>query len=145
MAALTHERQSRALEPAHAFDIIGASAQLRAADGGYTMVHESARLQICVYALVGPEPDHQRVNADDKLYIALEGTGMLDVDGEQLELREGHAAFIPAGARHCFSAYEHLTVLAILTAAQSSASTTSTRPISTTTSALARSGTRPFG
>jgi mannose-6-phosphate isomerase-like protein (cupin superfamily) len=39
---------------------------------------------------------------------------MLDVGGEQLELREGHAAFVPAGADHCFSAYEHLTVLAIL-------------------------------
>ena len=33
--------------------------------------------------------------------------------GEQLELREGRAAFIPAGANHCFSSYEHLTVLAI--------------------------------
>jgi mannose-6-phosphate isomerase-like protein (cupin superfamily) len=39
---------------------------------------------------------------------------MLEVDGEELELREGHAAFVPAGAEHCFSAYEHLTVLTIL-------------------------------
>jgi mannose-6-phosphate isomerase-like protein (cupin superfamily) len=54
------------------------------------------------------------MNADDELYIVLEGSGMLDVDGEQLELREGGAAFVPAGADHSFSAYEHLTVLAIL-------------------------------
>jgi mannose-6-phosphate isomerase-like protein (cupin superfamily) len=101
-------------DAAHAFDITGAKARLCAADGGYEIVHESRRVQICVYALVAPEPDHQRINADDELYIVLEGSGMLDVDGEQLELREGHAAFVPAGAHHCFSAYEHLSVLAIL-------------------------------
>ena len=43
----------------------------------------------------------------------LEGSGVLDVDGESVELREGHAAFVPAGADHRFSAYEHLAVLVI--------------------------------
>ena len=114
MTMLTQQPQRQALDPAHAFDINGAKARLCAADGGYELVHESTRLQICVYTLVAPEPDHQRMNADDELYIVLEGSGMLDVDGEQLELREGGAAFVPAGADHSFSAYEHLTVLAIL-------------------------------
>ena len=54
------------------------------------------------------------MNEGDELYVVLEGTGTLDVGGEQLELREGHAAFVPAGTDHRFSAYEHLTVLAIL-------------------------------
>ena len=103
-----------ALTPAHAFDITGAKARLCAADGGYEIVHESRRLQIRVYTLVAPEPDQRRVNAGNELYIVLEGRGILDVDGEQLELSEGHAAFVPAGTDHRFNAYEHLSVLAIL-------------------------------
>jgi mannose-6-phosphate isomerase-like protein (cupin superfamily) len=113
MTALGHQLQRRVIEPAHAFDITGAKARLCAGDGGYEIVHESARLQIFVYALVAPEPDHRLLNAEDELYIVLEGSGMLDVDGDQLELREGRLAFVPAGADHCFTAYEHLTVLAI--------------------------------
>ena len=114
MTTLAQRPQRQAPDPAHAFDITGAKARLCAADGGYELVHESTRLQICVYRLVAPEPDHQRTNANDELYIVLEGSGMLDVEGEQLELLEGRAAFVPAGADHRFSAYEHLTVLAIL-------------------------------
>jgi mannose-6-phosphate isomerase-like protein (cupin superfamily) len=100
-------------ESARAFDFSGAKARLCAGDGGYETVHESRRLQVCVYALVAPEPDHEHVNAYGEIYIVLEGSGMLEVEGEQLALREGHAAFVPAGANHSFSAYEHLSVLAI--------------------------------
>jgi mannose-6-phosphate isomerase-like protein (cupin superfamily) len=114
MTSPVKELQDDTLDSTHAFDIAGARARLCAAEGGYEIVHESRRLQICVYALVAPEPDWQRVNVDDELYIVVEGTGMLDVGGEQLELREGCAAFVPAGATHRFAAYEHLTVLAIL-------------------------------
>jgi mannose-6-phosphate isomerase-like protein (cupin superfamily) len=106
--------QSQAPDRPHAFGVTEAKARLCAADGGYELVHESKRLEICVYTLIAPEPDHQRVNDDDELYIVLEGRGTVDVGGERLELREGQAAFIPAGADHCFSSYEHLTVLAIL-------------------------------
>ena len=111
MTAVANMSQRRT---AHAFDINGPIARLCAADGGCEIVHESTRFQIYVYALVAPEPEDMRVHADDTLYIVLEGSGMLDVDGETLDLREGHAAFVPAGADHRFSAYEHLTVLTIL-------------------------------
>jgi mannose-6-phosphate isomerase-like protein (cupin superfamily) len=104
----------QALDRPCVFDIADAKARLCATDGAYELVHESNRLEVCVYTLIAPEPDLERINNDDELYIVLEGRGTLDVGGEQLELREGHAAFIPAGADHCFSAYEHLTVLAIL-------------------------------
>jgi mannose-6-phosphate isomerase-like protein (cupin superfamily) len=114
MTALANLSQRRTVDPAHAFDIAGPKARLCDADGGYEIIHESTRFQICVYVLVAPEPDHKRTNTDDTLYVVLEGSGMLDVDGEQLELREGHAAFVPAGADHRFSAYEYLTVLTIL-------------------------------
>jgi mannose-6-phosphate isomerase-like protein (cupin superfamily) len=103
---------ARSLPPAHAFDVTGAAARLRER-GGYEVVHESPGLQIGVYVLVAPEPDHQRPHADDEVYVVLEGYGTLDVEGTKVELREGHAAFVPAGANHQFVAYEHLVVLVI--------------------------------
>ena len=104
----------RVLDAAHLFDVDGPKARLCATGtGGLEIVHESTLLRVGVYALVAPEPDHQSVNDADELYIVLEGSGMLEVEGELLELREGHAVFVPAGAHHRFSAYEHLSVLAI--------------------------------
>ena len=50
------------MDSARAFDITGAKARLCVAAGGYETVHQSLRLQVYVYALVAPEPDHQRVN-----------------------------------------------------------------------------------
>ena len=43
----------------------------------------------------------------------IEGSGALEIEGEQVELREGHAVFVPAGAEHRFVGYEQLSVLVI--------------------------------
>jgi mannose-6-phosphate isomerase-like protein (cupin superfamily) len=101
------------LPPAHPFDINGARRRLAESGGGYEIVHESPGLEIGVYVLVAPEPDRQQAHEDDEVYVVLEGTGVLDVEDERVELREGHAVFVPAGAEHRFSAYEHLAVLVI--------------------------------
>ncbi len=81
--------------------------------GGYEVVHRSPGLEIGVYALAAPEPDRQQPHDDDEVYVVLEGTGVLDVEGESVALREGETAFVPAGAEHRFSAYEELVVLVI--------------------------------
>jgi mannose-6-phosphate isomerase-like protein (cupin superfamily) len=101
------------LVPAHPFDIEGAKERLREAGGGYEIVHSSPGLEIGVYVLVAPEPDRQQPHADDEVYVVLEGTGVLDVERVPVDLREGHAVFVPAGADHRFSAYEQLAVLVI--------------------------------
>jgi mannose-6-phosphate isomerase-like protein (cupin superfamily) len=98
---------------ADAFDIAGVKDRLRAAGGGYEVVHKSEGLELGVYVLVWPEADHQQPHADDEVYVVLEGSGVLDVEGTAVELREGHAAFVPAGAEHRFTAYEQLSVLVI--------------------------------
>jgi mannose-6-phosphate isomerase-like protein (cupin superfamily) len=97
---------------AHAFDIKRAKERL-AEQGGYEVVHATPGLEIGVYVLVAPEPDRQSPHADDEVYIVLEGRGTLDVEGERIELQEGSAAFVPAGAEHRFIGYESLTVLVI--------------------------------
>jgi len=107
------DRPARTLEAAHAFDIEDAKRRLAAANGGYEVVHESAGLEIGVYVLVAPEPYRQQPHDDDEVYVVLEGSGTLDVDGTTVDLREGHAVFVPAGAEHRFSGYEQLSVLVI--------------------------------
>jgi mannose-6-phosphate isomerase-like protein (cupin superfamily) len=97
----------------HAFGVGSAVERLRAAGGGYEVVHESPGLELGVYVLVAPEPDRQQPHDDDEIYVVLEGTGVLQVAGEEVPVREGSAVFVEAGAEHRFSAYEHLSVLVI--------------------------------
>ena len=101
------------LLPAHPFDIEGAKERLREAGGGYEVVHASPGLEIGVYVLVAPEPDRQQPHADDEVYVVLEGSGTLEVEGERVDLREGQAVFVPAGADHRFVGYEQLALLVV--------------------------------
>jgi mannose-6-phosphate isomerase-like protein (cupin superfamily) len=87
--------------------------RLVAAGGGYEIVHTSPGLEVGVYVLVAPEPDHQSAHDDDEVYVVLEGRGELTVEGETTTLDEGEAAFVPAGADHRFTGYEGLSVLVI--------------------------------
>jgi len=107
------ERIATSLAAAHAFDIEAVKQRLRDGSGGYEIVHESPGIEIGVYVLVAPEPDRQQPHADDEIYVVLEGTGTLDVAGKAVELRQGHAVFVPAGVDHRFSGYEQLSVLVI--------------------------------
>jgi mannose-6-phosphate isomerase-like protein (cupin superfamily) len=97
----------------HSFEIATARQRLAEAGGGYEVVHESAGLELGVYVLVAPEPDRQQPHEDDELYVILEGTGVLQIAGEEVPVQEGSAVFVEAGADHRFTAYEHLSVLVI--------------------------------
>ncbi len=96
-----------------ALNIEATRRRLETAGGGYEVVHESPGLEIGVYVLVAPEPDHQQPHADDEVYVVLEGRGVLEVEGEEIVVSEGRAAFVPAGADHRFTGYEGLSVLVV--------------------------------
>ena len=113
MSAVPEGGTGQPLPPAHPFDVDGARERLVAAGGGYEIVHASPGLELGVYVLVAPEPDRQQPHVDDEVYVVLQGTGVLEIEGERVELRGGHAVFVPAGAEHRFSAYEQLAVLVI--------------------------------
>lgn len=81
--------------------------------GGYEIVHSSPGLELGVYVLVAPEPDRQQPHEDDEVYVVLEGRGTLEIEGESVDLREGQAVFVPAGAEHRFVGYENLSVLVV--------------------------------
>jgi len=97
----------------HAFEISAVRERLRESGGGYEVVHESPGLELGVYVLVAPEPDRQQPHEDDEVYVVLEGTGVLEVEGDTVPVKEGSAVFVEAGADHRFSAYEHLSVLVL--------------------------------
>jgi mannose-6-phosphate isomerase-like protein (cupin superfamily) len=96
-----------------ALDIDASRRRLEASEGGYEIVHESPGLEIGVYVLVAPEPDRQQPHVDDEVYVVLEGRGVLTIEGESVEVSEGKAAFVPAGADHKFTGYEGLSVLVV--------------------------------
>jgi mannose-6-phosphate isomerase-like protein (cupin superfamily) len=102
----------------HPFDVLQVARRLSAGNGGYEIVHESPGLEIGVYVLVAPEPDRQQPHEWDEVYIVLEGHGTLQVEEEQVELKEGGAAFVKAGAEHRFVGYEGLTVLVVFEKAE---------------------------
>ncbi len=76
-------------------------------------MHTSPGLEVGVYVLVAPEPDRQQPHEDDELYVVLEGSGVLEVEGVETPVREGSAVFVEAGADHRFTGYEGLSVLVI--------------------------------
>ena len=102
-----------ALVPAHPFDVEAAKKRLAAAGGGYEVVHSSPGIEMGVYVLVAPEPDRQQPHEDDEVYVVLEGTGVLTVEGTEVRVKEGDAVFVEAGADHRFTAYEQLALFVV--------------------------------
>ena len=97
----------------HPFAVGSVVERLRTAGGGYEVVHESAGLELGVYVLVAPEPDRQQPHEQDEVYVVLEGSGVLEVEGVATPLEVGGALFVAAGDEHRFTAYEQLALLVI--------------------------------
>ena len=110
---MTFPAPRSALLAAVPFDVERAAKRLEASGGGYEIVHTSPGLELGVNVLSAPEPDHQEPHEDDEVYVVLDGRGVLDVDGTPTPLEPGQAVFVPAGARHQFTGYDHLSVLVI--------------------------------
>jgi len=98
---------------AHPFDVEATRVALLERGGGYEVVHSSPGLEIGVYVLVAPEPDRQQPHAEDEVYVVLEGSGVLEVEGTATPLSEGMALFVVAGAEHRFTSYEQLALLVV--------------------------------
>lgn len=108
--SLINALSARAAMP---FEIASVKERLELEGGGYQIVHASPGLEVGVYVLVAPEPDRQQPHADDELYVVLDGHGVLEIEGVPTSLEVGQAVFVPAGANHGFTAYEHMSVLVI--------------------------------
>ena len=103
------------MTPALPFDVHEVAKRLVDAGGGYEIVHASPGLEVGAYALVAPEPDRQQPHEDDEIYVVLDGTAVLEVDGRRTELSEGDGIFVPARAEHRFTGYDRLSLLVVFT------------------------------
>jgi mannose-6-phosphate isomerase-like protein (cupin superfamily) len=101
-------------------EITVAQRKLIEAGGGYEVLHRSPGLELGVYVLVAPEPDRQQPHEVDEVYVVLDGRGRLEVESDSVDLAEGQAVFVRAGADHRFTGYEHLSVLVIFAGSGSS-------------------------
>jgi mannose-6-phosphate isomerase-like protein (cupin superfamily) len=102
------------------FDVESAATRLGEAGGGYEVVHESPGLELGVYVLVAPVPDRQTPHAYDEVYVVLEGSADIEVDGETRSIAEGDALFVAAHAEHRFSRYQAVSLLVIFNGPHSS-------------------------
>ena len=101
------------------FDVAGTATRLAERGGGYEVVHTSPGLEIGVYVLVAPEPDHQAAHAFDEAYVVLTGEGEFEVEGQRRPVMRGEGIFVPAGVDHRFHAYEELSLLVVFNGPQS--------------------------
>lgn len=51
--------------------------------------------------------DYQVPHHQDELYVVVQGSGVLDVNGDTFSFSEGDALFVPAGASHKFVKFSH--------------------------------------
>lgn len=72
------------LEPTVAVEVARVNERLEAAGGGYEVVHTSPGLEVGVYVLVAPEPDRQQPHEEDELYLVLDGSGVLEIEGDSV-------------------------------------------------------------
>ena len=100
-------------KPSHAFEIEQVRRRGGGGAGGEGIGDPTPPPEIGVCHHVAPEPDHQQPHADDEVYVVLEGSGVLNVEGEAIPVAQGQSVFVPAGAVHQFTAYEGLSVLVI--------------------------------
>jgi mannose-6-phosphate isomerase-like protein (cupin superfamily) len=94
-------------------DVEAVRQRLEASGGGCEVVHSSAGLELGVYVLVAPEADRQQPHEDNEVYVVLDGSGALEIEGETVPLERGQALFVPAGADHRFVGYVGLSLLVV--------------------------------
>lgn len=65
--------------------------------------------------LFAPEGnDYQTPHTQDELYLVIEGSGVLEVEGTEFSFERGDALFVKAGEKHRFTRFEKgLTMWAV--------------------------------
>ncbi len=89
----------------------------------YRAFVQQSSMEAGIYQLAPGATDEQDTHARDELYVVLEGTATLEVDGTQQAVSPGSMAWVHAGVRHRFSGFSAgLRVLVIFANAATSAS-----------------------
>ena len=104
------------------FEIADLMAQQSEQDGFWYEFLRSPKLYCGLYVLPAGTKDPQQPHADDEVYYVVKGSGVIQVNGEDMPLQEGSIVFVAAEADHHFhSITEDLTLLVFFEASGSSA------------------------
>ena len=87
--------------------------RLEEGNGGYEIVHTSPGLEVGVYVLVAPEPDHQQPHEDDELYVVLDGRGHADGRGQGDPAHDRERGARTAEPNISSTGYEGFSVLVV--------------------------------
>jgi mannose-6-phosphate isomerase-like protein (cupin superfamily) len=97
-------------------DLRGASEGLDRSGGGRRIAFTSPNVEIRVEVFTSPGPGVIRMEPTDVVYLALEGTGVLGIEGENmLTLVPGEATVVTARTRHALFGNPRLTVVTVAT------------------------------
>jgi mannose-6-phosphate isomerase-like protein (cupin superfamily) len=94
---------------------IGATREsLERAGGGLQIAHTSAAFEIRVEVFNSPGPGELRVEDRDVLYIALDGSGVLGLESDDvLSLVPGEATVVPARTKHIVFGNPRVSLLTV--------------------------------
>lgn len=108
--------ETHTLRTASVIDLRGVSESLERAGGGRHVTYPSAAFEIRIEVFTSPGPGEVRVEAREILYLALEGSGVLGVETDDvLTLVPGEATVVRAGTRHVLFGNPRLTLLTVAT------------------------------
>jgi mannose-6-phosphate isomerase-like protein (cupin superfamily) len=101
---------------ASVLDFAHAREKLDRSGGGMRIAYSSPNLEIRVEVFTSPGPGEVRLEECDLIYLALEGSGVLGVETDDvLALVPGEAIVVPAGTRHVLFGNLRLTLLTVAT------------------------------
>ena len=90
----------------HSFDVLRVAQRLSEGNGGYEVVHETAGLQVGSTCSWRRSPIASSRTSGTRSASSSRAAGRSKVEGEEIPLAEGGAAFVKAGAEHRFVGYE---------------------------------------
>jgi len=97
-------------------DFAHVGEKLDRSGGGKRIAYSSPNLEIRVQVFTSPGPGELRLEECDLLYLALEGSGVLGLETDDvLALVPGEAIVVPAGTRHVLFGNFRLTLLTVAT------------------------------
>ena len=103
------------------FEIADLMAQQSEREGFWYEFLRSSKLYCGLYVLPAGTKDPQQPHADDEVYYVVKGSGVIQVNGEDMPLQEGSVVFVAADADHHFHTItEDLTLLVFFEASGSS-------------------------
>jgi len=94
------------------FELVDLLAELRREERPYLEFLREESLSVGLYVLSAGAVDRQTPHSEDEVYFVTEGRGVINISGQDREVKAGSVIFVPKGEEHFFHLItEDLTIL----------------------------------